>query len=168
MAKRNVTPAPAPAPAPAPIAPVRTSMMSGRKAYLPLEEGKAYKVQLQGWTERPNENPETQATLQGFVTFKWKLIEDGRIITDNRTFPVGTDILANALMQQLPAMANNGIEQEDLFQNVLDSATPVDMWVERRSKDDDLFTNYHFREFKAKTPATPASTANTSSVEAFN
>lgn len=146
------------------------SLLTGRKAYLPLEEGRPYKVVLQGWTERPNDNPETQAQLAGFITFKWKVVEDGRIVTDNRTFPVGTDILANALMQQLPDLAVNGAEQEDLFQNVLDSAVEVDMWVERRSKDDDMFTNYHFREFKPKSTATPtatASTANTSSVDAF-
>ena len=135
------------------------SMLSGRKAYLPLEEGRPYKVILQGWTERPNENPETQAQLPGFVTFKWQVVEDGRIVTDNRTFPVGTDILASALMQQLNDPTSNAVEQEDLFQSILDAQTQVDMWVERRSKDDDMFTNYHFREFIKKTQPTVTGTS---------
>lgn len=139
------------------------SMLTGRKAYLPLEESKAYKVVLTGWTERPNENPQEGSNIQGFLTFKWKVIEDGRIVTDNRTFPVGTDILASALIQQLNS--ENAVEQEDLFQNILDAQTPVDMWVERKAKDDDTFTNYHFREFIKK--VTPVNSAP-STVEGFH
>ena len=118
-----------------------------------MEENKAYEVTLLGWTERELEKP-TDSGIPGFVAFKWQLVDDNRVITDNRSFPVGTDILSAQLLQQLPAdSVANAMEQIDLFQSILDAKTPVYMWVERRTKDSDMFTNYHFREFKS-TPAT--------------
>ena len=133
------------------------SLLSGRKAYLPLEENHAYKVTLLGWSERELDKP-TDSGITGFLTFKWQVADDSRTVTDNRSFPVGTDILASQLINQLPDNEKlNAMEQEDLFQMLLDSKQSVDMWVERRVKDDDSFTNYHFREHKAKpiAPATP-------------
>lgn len=140
------------------------SLLSGRKAYLPLEENHAYKVTLLGWTERELEKP-TDSGITGFLTFKWQVADDNRVVTDNRSFPVGTDILASQLINQLPNNAQlNAMEQEDLFQMMLDTHTVVDMWVERKVKDDDSFTNYHFREFKSKPvtaqPSTPAPANN--------
>lgn len=143
------------------------SLLSGRKAYLPLEENKPYKVTLTGWAERELEKA-TETGITGFISFKWQLVEDERIVTDNRSFPVGTDILASQVITQLADPNLNAMEQEDLFQMLVDSHTQLNMWVERRSTENDMFTNYHFRELKAKAPvptpapADPATPANNS------
>lgn len=124
------------------------SLLSNRKAYLPLEEGKPYKVKLTAMTEKPAENP--TEILLGSVAFHWET-EDHRPITDNRFVPRGTDILAQQLLVQLNKPELDGKSQEELFTLIQTEELECTLWVERVTTDTGWFTNYHFAEPRPKT-----------------
>lgn len=117
------------------------SLLSGRKAFEPLQENVIYKAILRGYTEKPAEQPTD--TILGFISFRFEL-PDGRTVTDTRSVPQGTDILARQILEQ--THAQNGIDQEELFNQCIQTAVPLDMWVTRRTVDNQSFTNYTFQE----------------------
>lgn len=143
------------------------SILTGRKAYLPLEENKAYKVKLTGWTERVLEQPTETGTI-AFLTFKWELQEDKRIVNDTRSFPTGTDILAQQLLIQLNNKEMNAMEQVDLFERIANSTIEVDMWIERKSNANGTFTNCLFREPKPQGIAVASTTQIPADMTEFN
>ena len=121
------------------------SLLSGRKAYVALTTDKVYKAIMQGYTETPSTEPNEK--LLGFISFKFLLEDDGRIITDTRSVPQGTDILARQLLEQLDnPEALNGIDQEELFKACIENKTAFNMWVTHRTVDGQTYTNYTFRE----------------------
>ena len=120
------------------------SLLSGRKAYVALRTDKVYKAVMQGYTEVPSTEPNEK--LLGFISFKF-LLDDGRIITDTRSVPQGTDILARQLLEQTDnPEALNGMDQEELFKACIENGTPFNMWVTHRTVDGQTYTNYTFRE----------------------
>ena len=120
------------------------SLLSGRKAYVALRTDKVYKAVMQGYTEVPSTEPNEK--LLGFISFKF-LLDDGRIITDTRSVPQGTDILARQLLEQLEnPEALNGMDQEELFKACIENGTPFNMWVTHRTVDGQTYTNYTFSE----------------------
>lgn len=121
------------------------SLLSGRKAYVALETNKVYKAIMQGYSETPSTEPSEK--LLGFASFKFLLEYDGRTITDTRSVPQGTDILARQLLEQSDnSKALNGIDQEELFKACIKNKSPFDMWVTHRTVDGQTYTNYTFRE----------------------
>ena len=132
---------------------VRPSMLGGRKAFQPLQEGTAYPVKLVQMLERPAEEGKATDKFFGFVDFKWESQLDGRIITDSRSVPLGTDILSNQIIQQLELQS--GIDQEQMFADLLGSEQIVDMYITHNDTEDKLYTNYQFikpREKKVEVP----------------
>lgn len=131
------------------------SMLEGRKAYLPLNVNQKYHVVLRTYQEyEPTEAIKAQnPDATGFITFKYTLVEDGREISDNRTFPVGTDILARQLLAQtgLP----NATSQIDLFRHCIENQTSLEMWVTQNGQ----YFNHTFQEPTA-TATTGTPTAN--------
>lgn len=150
----------------APAAP--TSLLSGRKAFSALEENKTYSVILQSYTEKGAETP-TEDNL-GYITFKWLLPEDGRIITDTRNVPMGTDILCRQLLEQFSDSDKakfNGQDQAVLLQAILNQAIPCNMWVQKVvTEDSRFFTNHLFQQpiapAKPVTPNAPTQRMNLS------
>ena len=121
------------------------SLLSGRKAFVALETNKVYKATMQGYSETPSTEPNEK--ILGFASFKFLLEDDGRTITDTRSVPQGTDILARQLLEQTTdPKALNGIDQEELFKACIENKTPFNMWVTHRTVDGQTYTNYTFRE----------------------
>lgn len=120
------------------------SMLNGRKAYLPLDENKVYTVILTGMVERALDAPTDN--FLGYVDFKWQVSEDGRIVNDSRSCPVGTDILARQVLEQLNNPALNAIEQEELFHSLIDNKTVLNMWVTKNMVETTTYTNYTFKK----------------------
>lgn len=140
------------------------SLLSGRKAFVALETNKVYTAVMQGYTETPSTEPNEK--LLGFASFKFLLEDDGRTITDTRSVPQGTDILARQLLEQSDnSKALNGIDQEELFKACIKNKTSFDMWVTHRTVDGQTYTNYTFRE-PAPEPA-PETQANEVDTEDF-
>ena len=126
------------------------SMLDNRKAYRPLEENICYKAVLKNYIEFPNTNPAPEDKSEGYIQFIFTL-EDGRDISNNCTFPVGTDILARQLIIQrnLP----DAVEQLTVFNSCIKESLPLCMWVTHRELNGQMYTNYTFQE--PIKPATP-------------
>ena len=122
------------------------SLLSGRKAYKSLQENKCYIITMKGFTE--TEATEPNDKVLGFISFKLEVTEDEHPITDTRSVPQGTDILARQIVEQLATAGFdfNGIEQEELFKRVIDAQIPLRMWVTKREVDNQWYTNYTFQE----------------------
>lgn len=121
------------------------SLLSGRKAFTALETGRVYKAIMQGYTETASTEPTER--LLGFASFKFLLEDDGRTITDTRSVPQGTDILARQILEQADNPEQlNGIDQEELFKACIKNQTVFDMWVTHRTVDGQTYTNYTFKE----------------------
>jgi hypothetical protein len=124
-------------------------MLDARKAFAPLTPNTKYQAILRSYVEyEPTEQSlKTRPDSQGFIVFKFTLVEDGREISDSRSFPVGTDILARQLLAQteLP----NATGQIDLFRNCIETEKPLDVWV----IENNGYHNYTFQEPQAQTTA---------------
>ena len=127
------------------------SMLDGRKAYEPLQEDTCYTALLKNYIEVPNTNPAPEDKSEGYIQFIFTL-EDGRQITNNSTFPVGTDILARQLLLQLGKP--NATDQLELFNSCIKEDIALSMWVTHRELNGQTYTNYTFQE--PIKPATPA------------
>ena len=142
------------------------SLLSGRKTYTSLEDNKKYTAKLISMTEYEADEAHKSDDSLGFITFKWELSEDGRAISDSRNVPVGTDILARQLADQLKAknIDVNGKSQEKLFELIGKDQLEFDLWVTRRVKDDVQYTNYSFQApiVKPSTTAQPEQRAELS------
>ena len=105
------------------------SRYANRNVYFALEANSKHTAILKAFVDY-EPTPETIAkdpNNQGFMVFKFEL-EDGRILSETRNFPVGTDILVRELALQLGLPnASNG---DEVFTHAVDSAHPFDMWVE--------------------------------------
>lgn len=133
------------------------SLLAGRKAYESLKETTQYTVVLRGYTEVEATEP-TDRVL-GFISFKFELLDDGRTITDTRSVPQGTDILARQLLERLqsysPKNKFNGIDQEQFFKMCMEKEIKFPMWITHRTVEDNTYTNYTFQEpIKATAPTT--------------
>lgn len=135
------------------------SMLEGRKAYTPLEDNVKYKAILRNYIEVPNTSEDKKN--EGYVQFIFEL-EDGRNITHNCTFPVGTDILARQLMLQqgLP----NATEQLTVFNSAIQTNHAFDMWVTHRELNNQTYTNYTFNQPVVR----PAATEQLDKEDVFN
>ena len=140
------------------------SFLSGRKAFVALETDKVYTAIMQSYSETPSTEPSEK--LLGFASFKFLLKNDGRTITDTRSVPQGTDILARQLLEQATdPEAINGIDQEELFKACIENKAPFGMWVTHRTVDGQTYTNYTFREPAPE--SAPESQANAVDTEDF-
>ena len=105
------------------------SRFAERNIYYALEANSKHTAILKGYTdyEPTAETLAKDPSNQGFTVFKFEL-EDGRILSETRNYPVGTDILLRELALQLNL--NNATNQEAVLAQAGDSAHPFDMWVE--------------------------------------
>ena len=117
------------------------SMLEGRKAYYPLEENTRYTAVLTNYVEVPNTSEDKKN--EGYVQFIF-MLEDGRQITNNATYPVGTDILAKQLLTQqgMP----NAVDQLTVFNTAIKNKVELSMWVTHRERDGQNYVNYTFQE----------------------
>jgi hypothetical protein len=125
------------------------SMLENRKAYLPLVHNQKYQAVLRTYQEyEPTEESKaTNPDRNGFIVFKFIIQEDGREISDTRSFPAGTDILSRQLLTQtgLP----NATDQIALFRHCIENQTVLNVWVTTNGE----YTNYTFVEPQASQPA---------------
>ena len=109
-----------------------------------LEEGK-YRVKMLKHEYVKNDKGD-------YIKFTFEVLDSGRKLTENR-FEKGFGVMVSQLRQQLNR-ENEAVKPIEFFNELINNATPFDVWVVKRMVDNRPKTNMYFLEPVATTPNT--------------